>query len=214
MEPRPSHLSIWDLGHHWVGKTAAQDDVASLPEVQRAMTLLLQAVTVGGVMVCEAIVLTQTQPASGRKSVEMLPIDDVENLHELLTSGRYERKTLANYWISLHDLFMWCIHADIDFPDFVVPDTRDPIFGGSEKKETTTRPEVIDKKLCQDIALEKWKADPLIRIAEMARDHDIRRVGNGALYGEPTLWRWLREIAPSEVKGRRGRPSKRSPPEN
>ena len=92
----------------------------------------------------------------------------------------------------------------------VVPPTPPTAKNGITEETYIERPEAEDKKSCQEIALRKWKADPSIRIAEMARDDKVRRDGNGGLYEEATVCRWLREVAPLGIRGRKGRPSKKS----
>jgi hypothetical protein len=146
-----------------------------------------------------------------------MPLPSTEDLENMYLKGRYDRQILVTYWINLADLFEWAIYNRIDdFPVFVEPDPSDPIWGTPKPNAAASpsRPEIEDRKRCQEIAFAKWQADPTIPIAQMARDEAIRREGNGAQYRPPTLWRWLREVAPAGVRGKRGRPVSRANSEN
>ena len=67
----------------------------------------------------------------------------------------------------------------------------------------------IDKKFCQDKALELWKTSSL-NITAMSKHPEIRKAG-GINYAEKTAQKWLREVAPPHIKGKRGRPKKSNP---
>jgi len=145
-------------------------------------------------------------------SVMYLEVDaPPPEFEEMFVSGRYTRESLAHYRVECESVFHWAVDWEFNPPEFVVPLE----FLRSDKPENgnrSTRPETEDKQACQEIAKRKWAADPDIRIAVMARDPEIKREGNGALYTDETIWRWLREVAPAGVKGRPGRPAKRREP--
>jgi hypothetical protein len=48
----------------------------------------------------------------------------------------------------------------------------------------------------------------------MARDREIQIEGNGRLYRETTVRRWLYEIAPRTVRRKPGHPRENRPPEH
>lgn len=61
-------------------------------------------------------------------------------------------------------------------------------------------------KLCsQQIAIQLWKEYPDRTIAEMMRDEIILKYSGAANY-QSALRKWLSEVAPVNIKGKRGRP--------
>ena len=131
-----------------------------------------------------------------------------KEVFESYMSGTYDRSLLSYYRFSMDDLFYWTVRERGDLPRFIpVPEEARP---KGKPEATSTRPEAKDRRACQEIAEKKWQRNDQIRIAEMARDRDIQLVGNGKLYSEATLVRWLREVAPPGAKGRRGRPLKKA----
>lgn len=61
---------------------------------------------------------------------------------------------------------------------------------------------------CQVIAGQIWKEHPNMTIADMVRREEIRTLGLGGHYEPETVRSWVREVAPSHVKNRRGRPKR------
>lgn len=61
---------------------------------------------------------------------------------------------------------------------------------------------------CQQIACEIWKNEPNRTIASIVRDELVQKYGGARHYEEETVREWIKEIAPSEVRSRRGRPRK------
>ena len=66
---------------------------------------------------------------------------------------------------------------------------------------------------CQEIAKNVWKADPGMTIAGMVEHEAIQQLGGGRYYVSEVVRRWLAEVAPTEVKARRGRPRKNPTPD-
>lgn len=64
---------------------------------------------------------------------------------------------------------------------------------------------------CTQIAANLWKENPTMPIAQMARHEIVRRYGGASHYNEDTVTGWLRDVAPAEVRGKRGRPPKKTP---
>lgn len=177
--------------------------------------MLVQAILMNYLPVYEAVLMHDANTNNPRQDeLYMMEIHDVRELSEALLGGQVDRTLLLQYWVKLHDVFRWGFWRDEQLPDFIGPDPDDPYIsiGPGQSEASVVRPEAEDRRKCQEIAVQKWKEKPGTRIAEMARDEDVRREGNGGLYGEATVVRWLREVAPLGVRGRRGRPRKRTEP--
>jgi hypothetical protein len=65
---------------------------------------------------------------------------------------------------------------------------------------------------CQVIAEVLWKANPDMTIADMSKHELIRTYGRGANYGQETVRDWIKVVAPTAVREKRGRPRTKTPP--
>lgn len=64
------------------------------------------------------------------------------------------------------------------------------------------------KLVCQQIASVIWLEDKTRTIPSVIKDDLIQKYGGANFYQEDTVREWLKEVAPREVKNRRGRPRK------
>lgn len=94
---------------------------------------------------------------------------------------------------------------------FELPDNDESTLTDDEsnevKKGSATDTKNIIKLCAQNIAIQIWKEEKDKTIAEMARDERVLKY-SGAVRDHETIRKWLREVAPSNVKGRPGRPKK------
>ncbi|TXI18213.1 MAG: hypothetical protein E6Q62_07215 [Nitrosomonas sp.] len=77
----------------------------------------------------------------------------------------------------------------------------------SEKEEVLRTNQRI-KIACQQIASIIWKNDRNPTIASVVKNELIQKYGGAASYEEDTVREWIKQVAPSEVRNRRGRPRK------
>lgn len=61
---------------------------------------------------------------------------------------------------------------------------------------------------CQQIAKVLWKDDPDRTIASVIADELIQKYGGGNYYVDDTIREWVKVVAPTHVRDRRGRPRK------
>ncbi len=209
MNPIPDYMSLWEISHRWHDGIPLEDERSVTREIRDTLIVLLGAVMNSRIALYEETVgwpvevSPKRDPSVFVESVEELPAE----FEEMFLTGIYDRKLLAYYRVSLSGVFWWAVNSGFSFPDFLIP-AEAFMKEGPPTIQAKPRPEAEDKARCQEISQRKWKQNPLTRIAEMARDQEVRRQGNGGLYEEPTLLRWLREVAPEGVKGRPGRPRK------
>lgn len=64
------------------------------------------------------------------------------------------------------------------------------------------------KLACQQIATVIWQQDGSRTIASVVKDDLIQKYGGANFYQEETVREWLKQVAPRDVKNRRGRPRK------
>lgn len=208
----PQYLSIWDLAHHWNDVPVPIEPMPLPPAVRNMVTTLLHAVVDSRLGLYEPIVLRIVEGGPvGQTSAYMHEVDSLPpEIEDMFVSGVYDAMVLCKYRVDLENVFSWAIdYCPDDIPWFCVPEYARGKAGARNTSEAKVRPEVEDKRRCQEIARLKWSEDDQIRIAEMARSREIQLQGNGALYGVLTVIGWLREVAPDAVRNRRGRPVKK-----
>ncbi|MEJ1384146.1 MAG: hypothetical protein RPU34_10125 [Candidatus Sedimenticola sp. (ex Thyasira tokunagai)] len=65
------------------------------------------------------------------------------------------------------------------------------------------------KICCQQVASEIWKEKPEMTIADAVRDDMIQKYAGGGYFQDETVRGWIKEVAPPEVRSRKGRPRKK-----
>lgn len=94
-----------------------------------------------------------------------------------------------------------------DWPDEEAGDVIN-FDGDDDVSSDSLRPSQRAKIASQTIAYNLWKANKGISIADMARCKEILDLGGARPYVYEVVRRWLSEVAPAEVKARKGRPKK------
>lgn len=84
--------------------------------------------------------------------------------------------------------------------------------GGRPPKEL--RDSQIARIASQRIAREIWKDHPDMTIAAVCKEDLVQRYGGAQYYAEEVVRRWIKEVAPTEVSAKRGRPKKKTPTED
>lgn len=129
------------------------------------------------------------------------------------------------------DFMQWCEMFGIPLPGFWFPpgwkiepdrfmdDESEEIDGESNDlankdetnadRESKLRANQKAKIACQQIAEHLWKELPEINIANMVEHDFIQKYGGGAHYENETVRSWIQDLAPSNIKGKRGRPKKK-----
>jgi len=115
-------------------------------------------------------------------------------------------------------LAMWAEHVEPDsegnvhisyknYPglgDNVKPSDDSGLSGNREALRDNQRIRVA----CCQIAQEIWKKEPTRTITSVVEDDLIQQYGGANHYEKDTVRRWIKEVAPQEVRSRRGRPPK------
>lgn len=88
--------------------------------------------------------------------------------------------------------------------------------GGSEDEsiqaDDSLRPNQLSRVIVQRIATKIWEEDTEkeINISQMAKHPIIQKYSGAAHYELDTIKKWIREVAPQELRGKRGRPPNKS----
>lgn len=103
----------------------------------------------------------------------------------------------------MHDLKHWPEQARKAF--FENRDKSDPV-----KADLKTRPNQEARIACRQVATNIWKLEPERSIASIIRDDVIQKLCGAISYDEDTIREWIKDLAPPNVRSRRGRPRKNS----
>lgn len=82
---------------------------------------------------------------------------------------------------------------------------------GGEDQTLRWRDDQRRRVACQVIAESLWKANPTMTISAMSKHELILEHGQGKYYVPETIYDWIKVVAPSEVREKRGRPRKENP---
>ncbi|HNA29046.1 MAG TPA: hypothetical protein PLQ64_07095 [Thiobacillaceae bacterium] len=218
-------LSVWEIGHRWVGYDPDKTDSADLPlPVKDAFRQLIQAIRHDRLPVCNEVGIQGKTYIFSRSTGRSRTLEEVLGaLEDNYFVRRYERELLDSIYLAQWDVGTWASDEGIPLPDFWFPPdwvekrfNPEPDAGGMRGEiDDADQPEnapalkasQADKLVCQGIARALWDIDPVMTIADMCKHKAIQQYGNGRHYkGKDTLRNWLSEVAPATVKGRRGRP--------
>lgn len=203
MPPRPTYCSILDVAFGWHGIPVPTRIRRALPPVVRiTAAMLLRAIVDTRLAVYEPASSATTDAVKPRRaSVVMEEAEGTPGaLAEMSAAGSFDPTVLAHYRLSIDELYLWAVGEDLDPPSFSVPSwtcVERPATAGEPRK---LRPDMCDKRVCQTIAKRRWCGGDRIGVAAMARDREIQIEGNGRLYRESTVRRWLYEVAPATVR--------------
>ena len=112
----------------------------------------------------------------------------------------------------------WVYHIEPDFPGgfgygFDIPGSgleegEMPADDSKQDNPDELLPSQQAKFIAQRMAIQLWKEHPHRTITEMKKDADILKY-SGAAHYLSALPKWLSEVAPKHIKGKRGRPRKK-----
>lgn len=201
---RPAYLTILDVAHRWHGLTVPRASRGTLPPVVRmTAAMLLQAIVDARLAVYESH--AHHARKARRSGMEVFGLDEIEEtpvaLAAMHASGRFDPDVLAHYRLCVDEVYVWAVGEG-----FHPPAACQPSWANTPRAATRVRrpprPEADHKRTCQTIAKHRWTLDDRIGVSEMARDTAIQMEGNGRLYRETTVRRWLAEVAPTALRTR------------
>ena len=97
-----------------------------------------------------------------------------------------------------------------NWPEEAEIEEMQEVESASKLTNGSTRPSQKTRIACQVIALNIWKADINISIADMVKKSEIQNLGGAAPYADEVVRKWLSEVAPAIVSSRIGRPKKKN----
>ena len=144
---------------------------------------------------------------------------DQETIHSKISDSYvkelFDKDFLDTVYFENESFANWCLKQNIPLPEFWFPNgwhLDESIKVDSTKPEINFRPNQIDKLVCQAISRTLWDIYPVMTISAMCQHDAIQIYGNGKQYiGEHTLRGWISEVAPENIKGKKGRPKNPQP---
>lgn len=202
--------SIWDIAFLWEGIQPPEDDQSSIPDgVRKKIEKLIWAF--------------REHQLKLRDFEGQLVSDDMNSVFDILFLNKsrkllkkcyrqkhYPKSALDNLYIKRVDLLKWCKEDFTNLPEFWVEDSAKPLSDYVHAKQPIGRHinQEQDKLLCQSIAQTLWDLDPNIHPAHLAKCKAIKLYGNGRLYEDETIKKWIRDVDPLGNSRGDGRPRK------
>lgn len=210
-------LSVWEVAHRWVELHPDQTNPEDLPEI-----LTDKVREILSVLGSYLNLYDETGDPEYDRSIPFTNIavdnEALQRANRIMLKRQYPKDDLDSLYITRYEVKKWCVHTFDYLPPFWFTDneidehnqflgqyTNVPIPASkSLSKDQAT------KIKCQNLAKKLWAEDATINISNMANHLQIIGIcmvkKNG--YNDDTRRRWVREVSPSHLKGKSGRPKK------
>lgn len=216
-------LSIWEIACRINELDPSVTEVKNLPlKAKDAIKSIIRAIHYDENMSILSNRGIENHGATNQKTGKKY---DSDIIHDLLSDcyekEKFDKEFLDAVYIEDEHFAKWCINKNIPLPSFWFPngwkahDYKEEIIMDENSKSesisdnTKLKESQIDKLVCQAIARTIWDIEPDMTIASMCKHQAIQIYGNGKQYtGLHTLRNWLSEVAPENIKGKKGRPKK------
>jgi hypothetical protein len=211
-------LSVWELGHRLAGENPYRWRLkGAKPAVRDNFRLLLNEIHTGHL---ESSLLMEKRPHDSHIPSTMYIRHHLDTIEDCVRHGLCKKKFLEFVLVERWEFRHWCQQSGYPLPDFwygceyrwpeddeedVTADAEDLQEGipdHPDKLRTSQRTRVA----CQEIAKVLWRDVPETTITDMIDHEAIIRFGGGGYYEEKTRRKWLSQVAPPEVREKRGRP--------
>jgi len=215
-------LSVWEISHRWAGYDPDTYRIRLPLPVRDNCRILIDAIS-NGEIESPTLRLDKWSPEDGddmRKYFIRYYMDDV---YACIWGKKFSRVLLKHASIERYEMKQWCELHSIPLPEFWFPSGwgysynwkgRDGELEVSSSASPDAdgpaiRPSTMAKVACQQIAQTVWKEQPSMTIADMVKHPIVQQYGGAAPYGPATIRAWLSQVAPTDVKNKRGRPRKK-----
>ena len=186
----PTRLSVWEIAHRWEGENPLHDGVVSLKVLDRLRWLV------------DRHAEDEVIKARGVGNEYGVTFRHLTNAARSLSEGKIEPEKLKAISILCIDLDFVCTQLDEALPEFWFE-----VDGASTSPVAVNlTDEQEDRITCQKIAQELWAENSLLRQVDVIRHPRIQLEGNGKLYKEDTLKRWVKEFDRRPKNKRLARP--------
>lgn len=124
-----------------------------------------------------------------------------------MIGGIFNKTYLDSIYVKRDEVIDFCIKSYYDFPPYWTPkQTNYASITTKDSKNFRPVDETDDRIRCQAIASALWELDSDIHPIHLVRSKILQRFGNGRIYSEDTLKRWIAEVDPNKGQRKSGRP--------
>lgn len=212
-------LSVWEIAFRWAGKDPDHLRIR-LPLAVRDYFRLMMDAILRGRLDCDTLSLNKWKPEDGDDMQPHFIRYHLGKVEACIHGTKFDRDLMRWARVERWSFKSWCEGQGIALPEFWFPSGwnldykfRDEDDESGEVEDASSpahlRPDQRRRIACQVIAEAIWKEKPDTTIAAMVGDGMIRRYGGAQYQAEEVVRRWLSEVAPAEVKAKRGRPAKK-----
>lgn len=230
------HLSLWEIAHRWNNVDPNKIHWFGLPlEVKDSCRLMMNAILNAEL---ESSLEMNKWHSGSDTPPEFFIRYHLDNIKACIWGQKFNRKLFKFVSVDRWYLQKWCEMYNIPLPEFWFPsgwkiepdrfmdeeseeidgDTNDLVNKGETDADKESKLRICQRARasCQQLAELLWKDNPELNISEMVRHEVIIKYGaryyEGDIvrcYGDETIRRWIQDLAPTHIKGKRGRPKKK-----
>jgi len=213
-----THLSIWEIAHRWFDIGPDNSDPTNLPSnVQDAIRFICRAALEGKLNLYDMIVMRTVdanKDAGIDARIELFPLDTHPASLDECLDRKYDKESLDSLYVDGDDLFIYCTKLNNEFPPFWFDQIVEPYLSDKDQSAASpqnpipSRPNQLDKIICQRIGIKLWGNNLNLTKKEVAVSPEIQDIGNGSEYQLETIEEWLAEVDPRDPSKKRGRKRK------
>ena len=215
-------LTLWELGHRMVGEHPDRWRPLGVSlSVRDNFRLLLNEILSAHL---ESTLIMTKWHSGLQSSPDMHIRHHLETINDCIHRGNCQKNFLKSVGVERWEFRQWCQQTGYPLPDFwyAFDYQRPPEEEGWEDDMTDESVEDLEDVLpeqskrlrvqakrritCQQIATKLWEEHPGMTISAMSDHESIMEIAGN--YTKKTRQKWLRDVAPKNVREKRGRPRK------
>ncbi|MCP5246829.1 MAG: hypothetical protein H6937_13110 [Burkholderiales bacterium] len=205
LENNPDYMTIWQLAHKWINADPDETDTETIsPKLREHIIRLVIAIR-------NRVITARTRHGVIFENYSFFTVlGDLPHYHKTLRClirGVYDKSYLDSIYVKRDEVIDFCIKCYYDLPQCWMPKQLN-YESITTKENNKYRPddETADRVRCQAIASALWELDSDIHPTHLVRSKILQRFGNGRIYREDTLKRWIAEVDPKKGQRKSGRP--------
>lgn len=210
-------LSLWELAHRLAGSDPDKRYWFGLPLlVKDNVRMLMNEVLDWNLG--SSLIMEKRRPDSEIPS-EYFIRDHLDAIYACIAGRKYPKRLLRFIYVDRGEFGYWCEENGHQLPDFWFaydykrPDGEPQIeaeststTNGSGDPETPRAQLKQLRRRCRETAQAIWRENSDLPIAQVARKIHERNIAKQ--YGEKSVVKWIRRVAPKSVRDHPGRPKK------
>lgn len=192
--PVSNSLTLWEIAHRWHGLDARDARDAVPIEVVDTLRWLVDRFGVESFFGREVV---------DRGGWIRDPDDGISEILYRLHTGVPDGALFDRLTVRADVVYELCIEDGVTPPSFWFPEHAESPAGGLAPRGSQE-----DRIRCRTLAAVLWEDDPTLTAVQVIEHPWIKRHGNGALYKNATIRRWIKDLNPDRSPGRRPKAEK------